>query len=140
MQNFSHLAQNLRLLWQKKPNLAVIDPFFNFSSPKITLAVKLKSWNLAQIYPYHIGTCMQNFRQKAWSLWPWRYKISQEVQKSKILDFFFFNFKVFFCLFGLVDPPESLGISWYTYWQQIPQVGTIKSNVFPDLALSEDQA
>ena len=113
----------MSLLWQKNQNSTVLDPFFDFFSPKFTLAIKSKSRNLAQICPWHIGTCMQNFRHLAQSVWPWRYQISLGVLKCKILGPFFFNFKRFFVLLG-----------WRTPLKVWEWVGTLGGNRFPKWA------
>ena len=55
-------------------------------------------------------------------------------------DIYALDFEMFFCLFGLVYPSEILEISWYTWWQQIPKVGTINFDIFLELAPFEDHA
>ena len=44
-----------------------------------------------------------------------------------------------FCVFGLIYTSENLGISWYTWWQLIAQVGANNFNMFLELALFENQ-
>ena len=47
-------------------------------------------------------------------VWAYQHQIAQVVQKYKILRPFFANFERFFWLFGLLYPPETLELGWYT--------------------------